>query len=73
MVKFYFINSQPSELMKIGLILFLSKYYHRISASDVNRVKFLLSPIFALIFPVILVVTQPDLGTAFLIGAGGGL
>ena len=67
----YFLNLQPSELMKIGLILFLAKYYHRISASDVNRAKFLLSPIFALTAPVILVLTQPDLGTAFLIAAGG--
>ena len=67
----YFINLQPSELMKIGLILFLSKYYHRISSADVNRVKFLLRPLIALIFPVILVLTQPDLGTAFLIAAGG--
>ncbi len=69
----YFINLQPSELMKVGLILFLAKYYHRISSSDVNRVKFLLSPLVALTFPVILVVTQPDLGTAFLIGAGGAI
>tara|TARA_A100001011_G_scaffold392168_1_gene479153 strand:- start:4258 stop:5382 length:1125 start_codon:yes stop_codon:yes gene_type:complete len=69
----YFINLQPSELMKVGLILFLAKYYHRISSSDVNRVKFLLSPLVALAFPVILVVTQPDLGTAFLIGAGGAI
>ncbi len=67
----YFLNLQPSELMKIGLILFLAKYYHRISASDVNRFKFLLRPIIALSIPVILVVTQPDLGTAFLIGVGG--
>ena len=36
----YFINLQPSELMKIGLILFLAKYYHRISSGDVNRAKF---------------------------------
>ena len=57
--------------MKIGLILFLAKYYHRISSGDVNRAKFLLSPIFALSAPVILVLTQPDLGTAFLIAAGG--
>ena len=67
----YFLNLQPSELMKIGLILFLAKYYHRISSGDVNRTKFLLAPIVALVIPVILVVTQPDLGTAFLIGAGG--
>ena len=67
----YFINIQPSELMKIGLILFLAKYYHRISIGDVNRLKYLLQPIGALIVPVFLVVTQPDLGTAFLVGAGG--
>ena len=67
----YFINLQPSELMKVGLILFLAKYYHRISASDVNRPKYLISPLLALIFPVILVITQPDLGTSFLIAAGG--
>ena len=67
----YFLNLQPSELMKISLILFLSKYYHRISSGDVNRSKFLLAPIIALVIPVILVITQPDLGTAFLIGAGG--
>ena len=40
-VDLYFINLQPSELMKISLILFLAKYYHRISSSDVNRTKFL--------------------------------
>tara|TARA_Y100000590_G_scaffold74462_2_gene82228 strand:- start:749 stop:1873 length:1125 start_codon:yes stop_codon:yes gene_type:complete len=67
----YFINLQPSELMKIGLILFLAKYYHRISSGDVNRLKFLLYPLIALVAPVILVVTQPDLGTGFLIAAGG--
>ena len=69
----YFINLQPSELMKIGLILFLAKYYHRISSSDVNRLKYIFSPLVAMIIPVILVVSQPDLGTAFLIGIGGAI
>ena len=67
----YFMNLQPSELMKIGLILFLAKYYHRVSIENVNRVKFLFVPIFVLIFPVLLVVMQPDLGTSILIAAGG--
>ena len=67
----FFINLQPSELMKIGLILFLAKYYHKISASDVNRVKYLIQPLIAILVPVLLVVTQPDLGTSFLIAAGG--
>ena len=67
----YFINLQPSELMKVGLILFLAKYYHRISSGDVNRVRYLVQPLIALLIPVILVITQPDLGTSFLIAFGG--
>ena len=70
-LNFYFMNLQPSELMKIGLILFLAKYYHRIPIDSVNRLKFLFLPIFVLIFPVLLVVMQPDLGTSILIAAGG--
>ena len=70
-LNFYFMNLQPSELMKVGLILFLAKYYHRIPIESVNRLKFLFLPIFVLIFPMILVVMQPDLGTALLIAAGG--
>ncbi len=67
----YFMNLQPSELMKVALILFLAKYYHRISTVDVNRIKHLFLPIVALIAPVLLVVTQPDLGTSILIAIGG--
>ena len=66
-----FMHLQPSELMKVGLILFLAKYYHRVSIENVNRIKFLFFPIFALIAPVLLVITQPDLGTSLLIAAGG--
>ena len=67
----YFMNLQPSELMKIGLILFLSKYYHRIPIESINKLRFLFLPIFVLIFPVLLVIMQPDLGTSLLIAAGG--
>ncbi len=70
-LNFYFMNLQPSELMKIGLILFLAKYYHRISLENVNRLKFLFLPVSALIAPVLLVIMQPDLGTSLLIAAGG--
>ena len=67
----YFMNLQPSELMKIGLILFLAKYYHRISIENINSFRYLVLPITVLIGPVILVATQPDLGTSILIAAGG--
>ena len=64
-------NLQPSELMKIGLILFLAKYYHRISIENINKIKYLFIPIVALVAPVLLVIMQPDLGTSLLIAAGG--
>ena len=67
----YFMNLQPSELMKIALILFLAKYYHRISIEGVNSFRYLILPITVLIAPLILVATQPDLGTSILIAAGG--
>ena len=67
----YFMNLQPSELMKIGLILFLAKYYHRISIENINSFRHLVLPITVLIGPVILVATQPDLGTSILIASGG--
>jgi len=70
-INFYFINLQPSELMKIGLILFLAKYYHKTPTSEVNRIKYLFLPFLALLIPVLLVITQPDLGTSILIAAGG--
>tara|TARA_B100001248_G_scaffold237411_1_gene201350 strand:+ start:259 stop:1383 length:1125 start_codon:yes stop_codon:yes gene_type:complete len=67
----YFMNLQPSELMKIALILFLAKYYHRISIENINSLRHLILPITVLIGPIILVATQPDLGTSILIAAGG--
>ena len=70
-INLYVINLQPSELMKIGLILFLAKYYHRIPVSDVNKFRFLFLPIICVTAPSLLVISQPDLGTAILIVAGG--
>jgi len=66
----YVINIQPSELIKIGLILFLARYYQRIPVHKVNNIKYLFQPIIALVIPMILIIRQPDLGTALLLGAG---
>ena len=70
-LNFYFMNLQPSELMKISLILFLAKYYHRISIENINKVRYLFIPVVALIAPVLLVIMQPDLGTSLLIAISG--
>ena len=70
-INLFFINLQPSELMKVALIIFLARYYNRIPSRDVNRLKFLIQPFFALLIPFALIIAQPDLGTAILILAGG--
>ena len=70
-INLYFINLQPSELMKIAIIVCFAKYYHRTQISDVNSFKNLVLPIAILILPIVLVVSQPDLGTSILIALSG--
>jgi rod shape determining protein RodA len=70
-INLFVFNLQPSELMKIGIILFLSNYYHKISSSNVNKFRYLFYPLIALLVPFMLVVSQPDLGTAILILISG--
>ncbi len=71
-LNFFIMNLQPSELMKIAIIVCFARYYHRIQSSDIQSYKYLLQPIILLLIPCYLVITQPDLGTAILI-AGSGL
>jgi len=70
-IDLYFINLQPSELMKIAIIICFAKYYHRIQLTNVNRVKNIVVPILILFIPIVLVVGQPDLGTSILIALSG--
>ena len=70
-INLYFINLQPSELMKIAIIICFAKYYHRIQLSNVNRIKNIVIPILILFIPIALVIGQPDLGTAILIALSG--
>ena len=70
-INLFFINLQPSELMKVALIIFLARYYNKIPFTQINHIKSMIIPTFALFIPVALVVTQPDLGTAMLIAVGG--
>ena len=70
-INLFFINLQPSELMKVALIVFLSRYYNNIPSEHVSNIKHIILPFFALVVPVFLVASQPDLGTAILISVGG--
>ena len=70
-INLFFINLQPSELMKIALIIFLARYYYKIPSEHTTHMKHILIPLVALVIPVSLVMSQPDLGTAILIALGG--
>ena len=70
-ISLYLINLQPSELMKIAIIVCFAKYYHRTHVSDVNSFKNLLLPLAILTLPIVLVISQPDLGTSILIALSG--
>ena len=70
-INLYFLNLQPSELMKIAVIVCFAKYYHRMQINNVNKLKNLLIPIIVLVIPIALVLSQPDLGTSILIASSG--
>ncbi len=66
-----FIRLQPSELMKVALILALARYFHGISIEDSGRLRVISIPIMLISAPAIFVLKQPDLGTAvFLVVIG---
>ena len=62
---------QPSEIMKIGLVLGLARFYHAASADDARLSWKLLIPLGMIGLPAALVAHQPDLGTAILFTATG--
>jgi len=70
-IDLYFINLQPSELMKIFIILCLAKYFHRMRLESVNSIYTILTSLIIIILPMGLVIVQPDLGTSLLIAISG--
>lgn len=62
-----FINLQPSELMKIGIILALARYFHGVSLAGTRHYMLLMIPIALTIVPVGLILKQPNLGTATIV------
>lgn len=68
-----FIRLQPSELMKIALVMMLAAYYDWLDIRKVSRPFWVLLPLVLIAVPTFLVLKQPDLGTAILLVAGGGI
>ena len=70
-IDLYLIVLQPSELMKITVILCLAKYYHRLKIDNANSFIGIAVPLMVILIPIILVLSQPDLGTSILIALSG--
>ncbi|MCW3783120.1 rod shape-determining protein RodA [Defluviimonas salinarum] len=64
---------QPSELMKIALVMLLAAYYDWLDVKKVSHPLWVIIPVVIVLVPTFLVLKQPDLGTAILLLAGGGI
>ena len=71
-IEFGPIRLQPSELMKVALVIMLAAYYDWLSPHRVSRPVWVLIPALLILVPVALVVKQPDLGTAIMLLLAGG-
>lgn len=65
------IRIQPSEIMKLAVVLALAKYYHRLSFDGARGALGHLAPALMIAAPTLLIAAQPDLGTALLVAATG--
>jgi rod shape determining protein RodA len=69
-----FMRLQPSELMKITLVMFLAAYYDWLPSKNKSKPFWVFVPVMIILVPTALVIQQPDLGTSILLlAAGGGL
>ena len=66
-----FMRLQPSELAKVTLVMFLAAYYDWLPMKKVSHPFWVAVPVFFILLPTALVLTQPDLGTALLLIFGG--
>jgi rod shape determining protein RodA len=66
------IQLQPSEVMKVTLILALARYFNGVSMEDIGRPTFLLAPLAMVAAPAALVLKQPDLGTTLMLVMAAG-
>jgi rod shape determining protein RodA len=67
------IQLQPSEIVKIALVLALARYFHGLSNENCGRPLYVIFPALLIVIPVLLVLKQPDLGTAIMLLAGGAI
>lgn len=61
-----FIKLQPSEPIKIAIVLMLARYFHNLNISDFTKFRKIIIPIIGVVIPVILIIKEPDLGTGMI-------
>ncbi len=66
------LNIQPSEFMKLAVVLALARYFHRMYPDDIRRIPFLIPPVIMILLPAIFILRQPNLGTTVITVAVGG-
>ena len=66
-----FMRLQPSELMKVTLVMMLATYYDWLDDKKVSRPLWVLIPVLLIVAPTVLVVLQPNLGTSLMLLIGG--
>ncbi|MBR1949212.1 MAG: rod shape-determining protein RodA [Alphaproteobacteria bacterium] len=62
-----FMKLQPSELMKIALVMALARYFNSVTLQKIESIKGVIIPLIMVMIPVALVLMQPDLGTALML------
>ena len=67
------LSLQPSEIMKVAIVLVLARYFHGLSHEQVGRPQYLVWPLMLVVMPAGLVLVQPDLGTATMLTLTGGM
>ena len=66
-VDLWLFQLQPSEVMKVALVLALARYFHGLTLEETRRLRALVAPVLMVLAPAALVLRQPDLGTAILL------
>jgi len=70
-IRIGFLSIQPSEVMKLSLVLGLAKYFYTREEEEIYKIRYLISPLIIIALPIFLIIKQPDLGTAVILGAIG--
>ena len=66
-IKIFGVSLQPSELIKVSIILVLARFYHDLKFEKIGKITNLIIPSFVILIPFFLILNQPDLGTALTI------